>query len=427
MILEPFQKFGQLFDECSNEFLNKYKNDLHQKKWVSEIKDGEFKRLIYKSILDPISCRKKFDTHKKYYDLKTEFFEIPLISNSNINKDTLLDEFIETYFYFSQKPVFDKNIFSHTYKILNKYILNKHLNKFYFFTPLYNFDTDFESIEIDTFKILKNTHTFFDRITNIDQHNEEKEPFIDYPIKKLKYILMFYTTRESGKTIEPKKISSKFLSALRLTTSGPISFGNFYLFYPLDWQGPYLPSLKENVKSYDNNIYFLNREKIDILKKIFQLLKKISSDFDANSIHYLISSISRFDYIYRNATIDDDITNLIISLETMLNYQPFEVTDKTSLRAAVILGKDNEKMTCKTFIQKCYGIRSEILHGKNKKTKIIEDGIRLTDKEIKEKLEDYVRKSILTILTLHMKYNTQKNVLNQIDHYILDRTKKLFD
>ncbi|MCJ8306295.1 MAG: hypothetical protein HRU07_04515 [Nitrosopumilus sp.] len=84
-------------------------------------------------------------------------------------------------------------------------------------------------------------------------------------------------------------------------------------------------------------------------------------------------------------------------------------------------------MSCIKFIQKCYGIRSEIIHGKKRKTKILENERKLSDEEIKEKLEEYVRKGISKILRLHMMYESQENVLAQIDNYTLNRGENLYD
>lgn len=479
MIAEPFQKFGKLFDECLNEFPNDSENNFFQKKWTSEVKDGKFRRLIQKSILNQKLCREKFEKSKIFYDLKIEFFKIPLISDSEINTDSLLDEFIETYFYFSQKTKFEQNTFSHSCEILSKHILEEYFKKFYFFTPLYNFDTDFESIEIDEFKILKNSSALFDRIASIDLYDSEKEPLVDFPIKQSKYVLSFYTKSESGERVNPKEISSKFLSALRITTSGSINFGQFYLFHPLGWQGTYLPSFKENQK-YSGKKYYLKQEELNFLKVKFQLLKKLHDNFGMDSTRYLTYSIRRFDYIYRDGLVEDNITDLMITLETMLNYQPYEVSDKTSLRAAMILEEDDQKKRdCQKFIKKCYDIRSEIIHGKKRKAKIKEikevlsdieinkilsnekikkiltqeeinkihskefkkilskeeinevlpDEFKkiLDDNEIKNRLESYVRKAISQVLFLHLKYETQEKILNKIDLFTLNRSENLFD
>ena len=118
----------------------------------------------------------------------------------------------------------------------------------------------------------------------------------------------------------------------------------------------------------------------------------------------------------------------MISLETMLNNQRYEIRDKTSLHAAILLeDNDNEKINCKKFIQKCYDIRSEIVHGKKRVTKIKENEEVLSDDKIKEKLENYTRKAIAKMLKLQIKFKTQDEVLNRIDRFILNRSENFLD
>jgi len=172
----------------------------------------------------------------------------------------------------------------------------------------------------------------------------------------------------------------------------------------------------------------LGKEHIDFLKEIYSLLNKIHADFSEEKIRYLTYSIRRFHYSYQDNKIVDNITDLMISLETMVNNQPHEIRDKTSLRAAVILeDSDDEKIICKRFIQKCYDIRSEIVHGKKRNTKIKENEKTLSDEEIKAKLENYTRKAISKMLKLQIKFKTQDEVLYRTDRFILNRSEDFLD
>jgi len=429
MISKDFQKCMELFEKCLEELSEKSGVDWNQSKWISEIENGKYKRSIEKSILNQKLCREKFERTHYYSDLKIEFSEIPLIFNSKIAQESLFDQFIETYFHLSQKVEFEEKYFVNLCDILQQHISKEYFNNFYFFTPIYNFDTEFPAeIEIDEFKITKISPTHFDRISSINLHDGKNEPNIEYPIEQLKYVLLF-SIEYSGIAIDPKKISSIFLNALRLTKSSYINFGHFYGYHPLCWQGYDAPGYTENTK-LSNTVYLLKLENINSLKENFQLLNKLYTDFsnNQNKIRYLIDSIRKFDYSYRDNLVEDNITDLMISLETLLNNQPYEIRDKTSLRAAMIIEDDDDnRIECKKFIQQCYDIRSEIVHGKTRDTKIKENGIPLEDEDIKQRLGNCVRRCIVKMFKLQIKFKTQDEILVQIDRFTLDRSRSLFD
>lgn len=478
MISNDFQKCMGLFKKCLEELPEGSSVYWNQNKWTSVIENGKYKQSIKKSILNTKSCREKLERTLLYSDLKMEFSKIQIIFNLKTIQEPLFDQFIETYFYLSQKVKFEEKYFVDLCDILQQHISKEYFKKLYFFTPIYNFDTHFQEIEIDEFKIIKILPTHFDRISSINLHIGENAPRIDcYPIEQLKYVLSFYMEDNAG-YFNPEKISSNFLHALRLTKPNSIYFGKFYGYHPLHWQGYDTPGYTEDTKLLTTT-YLLKQEDISSLKDKLRLLKKLQTDFEVESIRYLMYSIRRFCYIYDiydNGIVEDNITDLIISLEGLLNDQPYEITDKTSLRACVILEEDDErKRDCQKFIKKCYGIRSEIVHAKKRTTtvkeikevlsdieinkiisnekikkllttdeinkilakdfkkilskeeinQILPDEFKKTlgDAEIKNRLENYVRKAISLILFLHLKYKTQKNVLSKIDDFILNRSE----
>jgi len=480
MISEEFKKFEYFFEKSLEDLSKNFDPELYQKKWTSETENGKYKQSILKSILNQKLCRSKFEMTQTYSDLKEEFSKIPLISESKNESSTLLDEFIETYFHISQKITYDENNFLTVCQILDEHISNEYSKKRYYCTPLYNFDSDFENIELGEFKIIKILPKYLDRIASIDTHVGDEQPFLFYPLKQLKYVLTFYVDAKPEDRVNPYSIPSIFLSALRLTKSGYVKLGEPHGYHPLDWQTKNIFPGRKTYQQLSNELYFLTEEDIIPLKENFQNLKKLHSDFDKEKIRYLEYSIRRFDYIYRDELIEDHITDLMISLEAMLNYQPYEISDKTSLRAAMILEEDDQKKRdCQKFIKKCYDIRSEIIHAKKRQAKIKEIKevlsdieinkilsnekikkiltqdeidkilakefknilskeeikevlpdefkIILDDDEIKNRLESYVRKAISQILFLHLKYETQEKVLNKIDHFTLNRSEILFD
>ena len=124
----------------------------------------------------------------------------------------------------------------------------------------------------------------------------------------------------------------------------------------------------------------------------------------------------QFQYIYHESEIEDKITDLMISVEVLLNHEPFEVRDKIATRAATILEEDDSKKPdCKKFIQKCYDVRSEIVHGKKRKTSVKDGDKTLSDEEVKEKLESYARKTIIKFINFQIELEDQPQVLEKID------------
>ena len=242
---------------------------------------------------------------------------------------------------------------------------------------------------------------------------------------------MFSTDKTDS--IKPKEISQSFLDSLRIAKKGDLNFGSFYHFHLDDWKSDYRPAEKENFVKYKNPMNFEETD-IDKLKKIFSRLTVLNDKMKCENhtsfekeckscskkyekIRYLKYSIRRFQYIYHESEIEDKITDLMISLEVLLNREAFEVKEKVTTRAATILEDDDngKKPDCKKFIQNCYDIRSEIVHGKKRKT-IVKDGNKtLSDQEVKEKLEKYTKKAIIKFINLQIKHENQQEILEKID------------
>ena len=393
------------FRDCLDEI-----ESVREEVWTSEISVDGYVKTIKKSMINVSQCLDAIKRNKKYSIMETEFEKL------GIKNEMILEEFTKTYLHLLKDTTFNKTFFAKIWDVMNKILTEP--TKYYFFVPLYNFDTDYEEINIDDFKITKITSFHFDKITGIYLAKGSDEPTTRYVERTLKYVLEFSGIGNPG--INPEDLYANFLNALRLTNKGSVLFGNYVSYNPDGWQGQFRPPIKDSVLD-DTKKYFLKEKEIGTLKKNLELLKQLNSNLDG--IRYLKYSMRRFNYIYQNNVVEDNITDLMISLETLLNYQPYEVTDKTSLRAAMILEpNDAEKLNCRKFIKKCYGIRSEIVHGKKRKTRIHKNDHELSDDEIKIELENYVRTAIIEILNLNLKYGSQSNILEKIDEYTLDRS-----
>jgi len=464
------------FFQCLEDFSNSNSDYLYETKWTSKIDEKNSKNIYQQKFLNLNLCSEKFlalSSTQKFID---NFLDLEFLNSFSFNKLELLKEFIRTYFFKSQNTEINEEIFNECYSFLEKSIVSEYGKIRFFFTPLYNFDTELEEIEIENFKISKISPYFFDRISSLDIHKGDLDPELSFPIKKIKFVLSFSTLVES--TIDPQQAVFSFMCALRLTNPGDVKHGHFYDYHPLSWQGQLAPGTIET-EQFLGMPYVLRHDDISRLKMNFLNLEQIWATFDEKPIAYLNYAIRRFDYIYDNKLIEDQITDLMISLESLLNVQTYDVTDRVSLRASMILeNDDSKKMTCLDFIKSCYGIRSEIVHGKIRKEKIREimplsedklekllsnktlknllssekmDQIKngncvdeilseydifkiipneykneLTDEKIKEKLESYVRNALVQILKMQIIYSTQEKIHKIIDHHVLDRNTELF-
>ncbi len=471
-----YNDLKNIFFQCLEDFTNSNSDYLYETKWTCEIHERNSKNIFQKKFLNLNLCSEKFlalNSTQKFID---NFSDLEFLNQFSFNKLELLKEFIQTYFFNLQTLEIKEQIFNECYSLLKKSIVPEYQKIRFFFTPLYNFDTELGQIEIENFKILKITPYFFDRISSLDIYKGDLEPGFSFPIKKIKFVLSVSTLVES--TIDPKQAVCSFMSALRLTNSGDVKNGQFYDYHPFSWQGQLAPGTIET-EQFIGKPYVLEQGDVSRLKTNFLNLEQIGTTFDEKSIAYLNYAIRRFDYIYDDKLIDDQITDLMISLESLLNVQSYEVTDRVSLRASMILeNDDSKKKTCLDFIKKCYGIRSEIVHGKVRKTKIreirplsetelekllsdekiknllstekidqIKNGIcvdeilseneifknipnqyknDLTDEQTKEKLASYVRNALVQILHMQIIYSTQEKIHEKIDLHVLDRKTSLF-
>ena len=232
---------------------------------------------------------------------------------------------------------------------------------------------------------------------------------------------------------------------MRIAKNGAVSLGSFYQFHPDDWQAVTRPAESEPINGGPTTE--ISESDIGLIREITSELEKFQNSLKCPNHsevekeckscstefakgRYLKYAIRRFHYIHREIEVEDQITDLMISLEAMLNREKYEVTDKTSQRAGFILEKeDRAKLECTKFLKNCYGIRSEIVHAKKRDEKLRKDvkqnDIILTDEQIKEKLEMYVRNAIQKILKLQNSYGSQQEILLKIDEASIDRSKSI--
>ena len=429
MVSQLFEDFKIIFKTTLKEVKKKQTDEIYKDKWSSVFIKGVFKKPQRTKKLDTAKATAIIKRRNDFNELKNTFFDVPLIKNLENSYPNLLDEFILTYLETTQELQFDEDRFKEICDALEERITEKYNEKYYFFTPIYGLDSISENIELDdVFRIENITSKQFDIISNLDISSDEQAPLIDYDVKQLRCVLVFSSERKNGVTVDPKGKSLDVLTALRLASKGLIAFGAFYGFEPQNWTFYGGNTLLKKGKAPDlipNEKYNLAKSVIEQVQKILINLKTLNEKCKEDNIRYIKHAIRRFRYIYRAEFVEDKITDLIISLETVMSNSPIEIGLNASLRTAMLMTKnDSETEYYKKFIKKCWSIRSEIVHGKKREEKIKKNNRVLDDSEIQKELERIVRTILKKIMSLHLRYGSQEIILNTIDEVVINRTKR---
>ena len=438
MILDTFVPIGNVLTEIIDETKSDISEDIYQNRWKSIFQDDQI-TFNKDNFLDIKLAYQKISSGSRFKELEQMFLENDEIKNANLQKEDFGD-FIQTYFYKINKYEFYDETFRETCVALERRIKRKYSKKSFFFIPLWSFSSEIE-FEIENFKVRKVTPNEFDLINGIVFLHGDEKPTIGYFVYSLKYVLEFEIDKPE-KAFDPINYANIFLDSLRILKKGNVNFGSFYQFHPDDWISGKRPADREPNIMYGKKMDLNQTDEIG-LKSLFSELKKLNETSKCQNhisfekeckacekkfekIRYLKFAIRRFQHIFHESEIEDNITDLMISMEAMLNNEPFEIRDKTSRRAAFFLEESGQKrIECRDFIRKCYDIRSEIVHGKKRETKIKDDERDLTDSEIQNKLEQYVRKSIKKILKLQNEYGSQEQILAKIENSIIDGNQSI--
>lgn len=409
--------------------INQEKNECYyRKKWKSIFRNNKYLKcerkneIHYNKVISDNNLKKQ----KEFSNLALFFSKYDLIKNQKIDKETLTLELLNTYLHLGQSISFNQDVFNKTIELLSTLLVENRYHKNEYFSPIYGFDCDQDRIIIDQiFSIERISNDKFDRIADLDISTEEEQPFFNYEFKKIKFVLIcsFPENHESAK--DPEIYCKKILLTLRLINNGFVSLGKTYPYESTNWRKSHRPRL-ENLEippSYSSG-YSLSRDHMEEITKIFNLLE-VLDDIPADKTRYLKYSLKRFQYVYDSKDIDDKITDLIISIETLLNKDPGEVSLSLSLRAAMLLGKTEEqKEYIKKFFKKSYAIRSEIVHGKKREEKIKIDEHNLTVDEIESKLETFTRTALIKMIHLQTNLPDQQKILQTLDEIVVNRNRE---
>ena len=349
---------------------------------------------------------------------------IPDIKDS-IERD-FVSEFLRCYLSKSTAFKFDESLFERIMENLINFIENESHVAYVFF-PLHGLSGDFDDIQFsDDTSISRLDPNQYAMVTDMDMDRG----YVRKPgrrFRKLRYGIFMRRMLENdrGESLgRIKEEAQRVLDSFRLFKSGLIYVGAMYSHSPDSWPRKNLFTIRVGVENPPEikSEMFVSGTEIDRIKRFFTRFAQLEH---IEQQHYLITSIRRFNASYSSEHIGDKIADLSISLETLLNNSPGEISLKLSLRVALLLGdtEDNREYLWR-FIKKCYDVRSEIVHGK-KRQPIRVMGNTMTDHQIAQKLENVTRQAITKVVLLQGEISNQETLLSSLDRSVVNRTKLL--
>lgn len=286
--------------------------------------------------------------------------------------------------------------------------------------PLENFSADFDEIKItDNLKIIKVSK---DELQEIWARGEFS-PFVNrHKIWHTEYVIEM--TWDAQKVIgsgNQKPVGSMVkdeighvLTTLRIFKAGITGF-NFIETKPIK------PSILiagiESVgglatQPYLGEKYTLQSGERRSLVELFRLLKDAKTHTIPN---YLLVAINRFEYAYARLLPEDKLLDFMIAFEAIFlkGDEQQELSYRLSLRAAYLLAKNvGERKGIFDFMRQAYRARSEIVHGE----RATGEG---KNKDFVDKVEFYLRLSIIKVLKERQYKINHNNFLNTLDELIL--------
>ena len=410
--------FKKLLDEHSS-----LKDKYTFEKWFSEV-SNTYLEVIQKLYFDAgdFFIKEQIQEKKLFSDISKD---ISIEITEKMKADEYTESLIITYLDTQQSFDFDLELLKKIF--LNILNVDKNPSIVNCYVPIYGLESNFEVFELpnDLLIIKQITSSELDTMTNLSILNSEHA--VGKRFRNLQYVAHFSFDKTND-----DRMTKKYLlqDSLRLTKTGFLKVGDAFYRYVPGLKGMSItPKIGEELPpNLSEPLVLEDSDKKKLYNEIFQNLKNLRDDHNADKIRYINSSIRRFGYIYKASDPEDKISDLIIAIETLLSNDPIEIGIKISLRAAMLLGDTEEsKQTIQQFIKKCYSKRSEIVHGKRKKPFVI-DGTELSYEIVVEYLENYVRDAINKVIILHIKKKSQEAILEDLDLIIVNReNKKLLD
>ncbi len=420
------QKFEPMFDK--NGFVDCKKIDKTDFRrfilnHISDIREIGY----FKNILKRFSENKSFNDYYKgkITNEKEEIIYEPTPKDIFPWVEEFLKDLLLQFLEIKNSFTYDEEIFSEIFNSMKKFVEDDY-ETLYCFLPLYGLKGEFESLSLsEDIEIKKLSPENYSQIVDLDIAENLTKP--DKKFWKLCYgVYLRLKDDERGK-VKPErvyKISKKILECLRLFKSGFVQVGALYPYSTDSWNRKSLPPRigDEIPPEYDVPLEISSSE-FDEINKLYADYDQIPFEQNANSLRYLSAAIRRFDFSYEDKFSEDKITNLTMTLEFLLTRGPGEIQNKLSLRGALLLGNDEEEREYLwRLIRLCYDVRSDMVHGRQRKPNVILEKT-LTDQELLKELERITRQTILAVIKLQKLGKSQKEMIAMLDISVVNRNK----
>lgn len=280
--------------------------------------------------------------------------------------------------------------------------------------PLVGFISDVETLDFGEFVICKartdNLRDFLRSMgitITIEIPNEMATQLL------FNYLLCYeYSVEENDGVMNPPDKTSKKIENLvktfRLFKSGNVR-NDFYILVPSDLAGGYMTNGYITQRGF-LNYHFSSSEIKDFLEFQKNLTTLIPNELNKNN-RCIEIAIRYFNFANERDSNEDKMVDYIIALEALyLNGDHGEFTYRLAHRAASMLGStfDGRRETFKK-VKDAYNLRSQIVHGNYDPKKG-----EITNEEV-EKVNNYVRISIVKYLNLNKTHNSKESILKKID------------
>lgn len=204
--------------------------------------------------------------------------------------------------------------------------------------------------------------------------------------------------------------------ALRLLKSGNFWSNRRYEKLLLPWKSAGYNSIVDFDNPFSNSYkYFLSREEIADLKRIYIMVKKFYENATTQKDNSVTMAISWFNKYFYEFNTEHRFIFLMFLMETLCSDGGSEIQFKLSNRISLIIGKDDKEMiSIIDDVKELYKQRSKIVHG---------DVLNIDEKYV-IKAEEFSRKLIKNFI-LFLSYGyTKKTVIKLVNDAFISKSSR---